>query len=252
MASRALACSKLSAVLLTLLPTLLLIPSFVLAAVALASKDWTRREEYNTATGGRMGRTQRGPFITCETGETPHAPQVCARVRTPAGWCNAAANSYPENPHFCGQLALGGRLLYAGTALAGAALLFALILTASTLLRSRHRRGSGVGELLAWLALLAKLCAAFAGLLLLLGTFITTNTLVNIQYPVGNWFAAVADPGTDPVKFDSAGPYLIGKAVGECAAAAVLAGTAAGMMGLVWDSPRVGVGAGEVRSAAEK
>lgn len=179
--------------------------------------------------------------------------------------------------HFCRQLTLGGRLLYSGDALLGAALLGVLVLTASTAMqvlrsangtyvpslfglgytapastsvhhRNRHHALATPTALrsanhtpLAYVTLLTRLLSALSSLLLLTGTFITTNTLVNIQYPIGDWYTTGNPDNFDIVTQDFAGPWLMGKAVGWCAAGAVLAGVASYLIGLVWEVPQVGV-----------
>lgn len=173
--------------------------------------------------------------------------------------------------HFCQQLSLSARLLYAGDALIVAAFIVVLVLSAVTLPQilqsggsytpslnptyqavpaSRHRHGHGHALLVrrpalhsptAYLSLLLRLLSILGALLLLLGTIIATNTLVNIQFPIGDWYSTGDPNTTDLVGQDAVGPWLMGSAVGECVAAAVLAGVAGALVGQVWEGPRVGV-----------
>ncbi|KAF2403813.1 hypothetical protein EJ06DRAFT_527417 [Trichodelitschia bisporula] len=252
--------AKISALTLTLFPTLLLIPSFILSAYSTSHKDWTYRTEYSQSDHGSLGKVHRGPFVSCQLPALPNAIDKCQHTLHAGGLCDENSNSRADNVHFCRQLALGGRLLYAGNALLALALLIVLVLTALTLPRVlRSATGSftplftrtphhGRTELrranhtpAAWLALLTRLCAGLSALALLIGTIITTNTLVNIQYPIGDWYTTGNPNNADIVSQDFAGPWLMGKAVGWAAAGAVLAGVAACMVESVWEGPRVGV-----------
>ena len=92
----------------------------------------------------------------------------------------------------------------------------------------------------AYLSLLLRLLSILGALLLLLGAIIATNTLVNIQFPIGDWYSTGDPNTTDLVSQDAVGPWLMGSAVDQCVAAAVLAGLAGAFVGRVWESPRGG------------
>lgn len=94
----------------------------------------------------------------------------------------------------------------------------------------------------AYLTLLTMLLSALSALLLLMGMFITVNDLVNLQYPSGDWYTTGNPSSIDIVRMDLVGQWLIGKAPGQAAAGAMLAGLATVAVALVWETPRVGIG----------
>jgi len=154
-------------------------------------------------------------------------------------------------------------MLYAGNTLVGAALLFTIVLTAITLPSILANGGSYVyrsiqqprhhghhapvirrlptHSLSAYLSLLTRLCAVFGGITLLAAMLVTANTLVNIQFPIGDWYSTGDPSVTDLLSQDHVGPWMIGRAVGLCVAGSILAVIAGWIGGCVWEGPSVGV-----------
>lgn len=258
-----------SSLLLAQLPITLLLPSFILSIYSSASKSWTYRHVYDPNNPSVLkGTTHRSPWRNCAlSGQVFPFAETCQWIRSPSGLCDGSSEGAKgDNVHFCQQLSLSARLLYAGDAMIAAAFIVVLVLSAVTLpqiLRnggslsptyqsvptsSRYHHGRALiirrpalHSPTAYLSLLLRLLSILGGLLLLLGTIIATNTLVNIQFPIGDWYSTGDPNSTDLVGQDAVGPWLIGSAVGQCVAAAVLAGVAGFLVGRVWDGPRVGV-----------
>lgn len=148
--------TRLLSVLLTILPVLLLITGFVLAAVSASSKEWSYRSYFNNPDQLTfVGYQYRSSFVSCTLEQITNAngaasnatsstsskgssilagwKEDCPRVRSPNGFCDfgAAAARIPSNVTLlCHHLSISARLLYAGNALAAASLLLVLILTA--------------------------------------------------------------------------------------------------------------------------
>ena len=267
-----------SSLFLALLPLALLLPSFILSTYSSTSKSWTYRHVYDPNDASVLkGTTHRSPWQNCAlSGQVFPFTEDCQWIRSPSGLCDGSSEGAKgDNVHFCQQLDLSARLLYAGDALVAAAFIVVLILSAVTLpqiLRnggsytpslnpryqavatSHHGHGHGhhhtpasivrrpaLHSRTAYLSLLLRLLSILGGLLLLLGSIIAANTLVNIQFPIGDWYSTGDPNTTDVVTQDAVGPWLIGRAVGQCVAAAVLAGVAGTLVGRVWEGPRVGV-----------
>ncbi len=106
---------------------------------------------------------------------------------------------------------------------------------------------------LSYVALLLTMLAALGALCLLFALLIGGLALVVLQYPNGDWFST-PPYARNPTTHFNHGPWMLGRAVGWCAAAAVLAGIASYCVGMVWEAPRVAiletkaVGEGEQRS----
>lgn len=261
----------------TLLPLLLLIPAFTLGTYSAHSKRWSYHANYDANSNAMTNITHRSPFISC-TLETiiPNdtssswTKEDCSSIRKPSGLCDATATSTKtDNAHFCEQLSLSARLLYAGLALMGAALILGLGLTGLTLPQvfqtgsyrdrqaqgereGRHHHGHveshqrpAVQSMLAYANLLLRLTSIFGGVILFLGSILAANTLLNINFPIGDWYSNSADPSatsiSDVIANDHVGPWLMGKAVGLSVAGATLAIVAGALAGMVWETPRVGV-----------
>jgi hypothetical protein len=92
---------------------------------------------------------------------------------------------------------------------------------------------------MAWATLLAVLLAGLGGLVLFWGAIVAENSLLNLQWPQGDWTVSAFPEAVLPPD-RSFGPWMIGKAVGQCIAAAVLGGVACFGLGMVWDTPKVG------------
>lgn len=259
----------------TLLPLLLLLPAFILGTYSAHSKRWSYHANYDANSNAPTNITHRSPFTSC-TLETivPNdtssswTKEDCSSIRKPSGLCDAKATSTKtDNAHFCQQLELSARLLYAGLALMGAALVLVLGLTGVTLPQvlqtGAYRDGHGEREgrhhhghsevhqrpaaqsILAYTNLLLRLTAIFGGVILFLGSILATNTLLNINFPIGDWYSTSADPSAssiaDVIASDHVGPWLMGRAVGLSIAGATLAIVAGALAGMVWEAPRVGV-----------
>jgi hypothetical protein len=280
--------SRILSVLLTLLPVLILLTSFVLAAVSSASKEWAYRSYFNN--GDQMtliGPQYRSPFVSCtldpvitpdSTTKSTTAVQKrskilsgwkenCPRVHSPKGFCDyASAAKFPSNGTLlCHHMSLAAQLLYAGCAMTAAALLLVLILTGISLpqvLRSgsvestasftpakgnRHHQHRDKHRyiwpanhsLTAYAALLLRLLASLGGLALFMGMIVGTTALVVLHFPNGDFL--ITPQGLDPTIENHAGPWLVGRAVGWCGAAAVLAWVGSYATGMVWLGPHVGV-----------
>jgi hypothetical protein len=267
-----------SSLLLALLPLTLLLPSFILSTYSSTSKSWTYRHVYDPNNPSVLkGTTHRSPWRNCAlSGQVFPFIEDCQWIRSPSGLCDGSSEGAKgDNAHFCQQLGLSARLLYAGDAMIAAAFILVLILSAVTLPQILRNRGSYTPSLnpryqavaaihhghshghqhtsasivrrpalhsqTAYLSLLLRLLSILGGLLLLLGSIIAANTLVNIQFPIGDWYSTGDPNSTDLVGQDAVGPWLMGSAVGPCVAAAVLAGVAGALVGRVWEGPRVGV-----------
>ena len=271
--------TQAASLLLVLLPLALLIPSVILSVYSSTSKAWTYRHIYDPNNPSVLkGTTHRSPWSNCAlSGQVFPFTEHCQWIRTPSGLCDGSSESAKgDNVHFCQQLILSARLLYAGDAMIAAAFIVVLILTAGTLPQIRRNRGAYTPSLYrryrtvaasrhdhshgdqhtqasiirrrpalhsqtAYLSLLLRLLSILGSLLLLLGSVIAANTLVNIQFPIGDWYSTGDPNSMDLVDQDAVGPWLIGAAVGQCVAAALLAGVAGVLVGRVWEEPRVGV-----------
>lgn len=269
--------SKLLPAICTLLPLLLLIPAFTLGIYSAHSKRWSYHENYDANSNAITNITHRSPFISC-TLETvvPNdtssswTKEDCSSIRKPSGLCDANATSTKtDNSHFCEQLSLSSRLLYAGLALMGAALVLGLGLTGVTLPQviqtgsyrdrqaqvdheGRHHHGHSEAHqrpaaqsVLAYTNLLLRLTAILGGVILFLGSILAANTLLNINFPIGDWYSTSADPSVSSISAviasDHVGPWLMGRAVSLSIAGATLAIVAGALAGMVWETPRVGV-----------
>lgn len=268
---------------LTTLPILLLIPAFVLGAYSASIKDWSWHTNYNENNADAPTNiTHRSPFISCslETMFDPNGTssayfvETCNSLRKPNGLCYGNGTTIgSDNAHFCSQLALSARMLYAGVALVGVALVVVLVLTATTLpqivskgayrddlfylplaptssqARSHHNHHSpsptvqraAVQSITAYLTLLLRLAAVFGGIILLLGTVLATNTLVNINFPIGDWYSTGDPLTTSIIAQDHQGPWMMGRAVGLSVAGAALAIVAGAVAGAVWEGPKIGI-----------
>jgi hypothetical protein len=287
--------SRLLSVFLTILPVVILITSFVLAAVSSASKEWAYRSYFNNGDDMTfVGYQYRSPFVSCSldpiinpntmsgNGTTklkrsqilPGWQESCPRVHSPRGFCDFAdAARYPSNVTLlCHHLSISAQLLYAGCALTAAALLIVLILTAISLphvIRTgsvrfisstwalpgrrskshhhhhhRYRRNQDYfrpsnNSLSSYMVLLLRLLAGLGGLALFTAMIVGTTALVVLNFPIGDFTTTPA--GVDPTVLNHAGPWLVGRAVGWCGAAAVLAAVACHAVGLVWEEPHVGL-----------
>lgn len=278
------ASTRLLSLLLTVLPLLLLITSFILAAVSSSQHDWSYREHFDPDAADLIfvGFEQRSPFANCllpsaivnvtapdnTTVEQRVWTPDCTATRATGGLCDANADrsSRTDSAFFCQHLSLSARLLYAGCALVGAALLVVLVLTAATLpqvLRTGavrvvsspwrpagHWRAHPVQgrmyvvppnhALSSYLAVLLTLLAALGAVALFVGTATAVVALSVFQFPNGDFFSTGLGTG-DPTALHHAGPWMLGRSVGLCAAGAVLAGVASYFVGFVWEGPRVGV-----------
>jgi hypothetical protein len=196
----------------------------------------------------------------------------CPRVRSPMGFCdyNEAAR-FPTNVTLlCHHLSTAAQLLYAGCAMTAVALLIVLVLTGVSLpsvirtgsVRATSsswewaRRGSKPGHhhhrkdngdyvrpsnhsVSAYMVLLLRLLSTLGGLALFMGMIVGTTALIVLHFPTGDFL--ITQSGQGPTEQNHAGPWLIGRAVGWCSAASVLAWVASYAAGLVWEGPRVGV-----------
>lgn len=183
--------------------------------------------------------------VTANSSTTLASPpwiQSCSRNHAPRGLCDfsAPSNDQENNPIFCQHLSITAQLLYAGCALIGAALLLTFLLTATTQPWTRHRlsrRTHVFHETVSYLAFLLVLLTSLGALCLFMGTLIGSNALTVIQFPNVDWFGH-STIGSDPAEVLFSGPWLLGQAVGICAAGAVLAGVASYSVGMVWELPR--------------
>ena len=278
--------TRLLSLVLTVLPLLLLITSFVLAAVSSSQHDWSYREQFDPDAADLIfvGFEQRSPFANClllsaivnvtaPDGNTTVEQRVwtpdCTATRAPGGLCDANADrsSRTDSAFFCQHLSLAARLLYAGCALVGAALFVVLVLTAATVPQvlatggsvrvvsspwrpAGHWRAHPVQgrtyvvppnhALSSYLAVLLTLLAALGAVALFVGTATAAVALSVFQFPNGDFFSTGLGTG-DPTDLHRAGPWMLGRSVGLCAAGAVLAGVASYFVGFVWEGPRVGV-----------
>jgi hypothetical protein len=280
--------SRILSILLTLLPVLILLTSFVLAAVSSASKEWAYRSYFNNDDQMTLVGTQyRSLFVSCSLDQiiTPDSTtnstaavqkrskilsgwhESCPRVRSPKGLCDdASTTKLPgSGTLLCHHMSLAAKLVYAGCAMTAAALLLVLILTAISLpqvLRSgsvqstalsRTRKGNRHRQhrehhryiqpanhsFTAYAALLLRLLASLGGLALFMGMIVGTMALIVLHYPNGSFLTNSLGP--IPTRENHAGPWLVGRAVGWCGAAAVLAWVGSYATGMVWLGPHVGV-----------
>ncbi|KAK1751341.1 hypothetical protein QBC47DRAFT_417272 [Echria macrotheca] len=275
--------TRLLSLALTVFPLLLLITSFILAAVSSAQSDWSYREHFDPdETSRSVGFEHRSPFVNCvlkdnfinvtapdNTTVSRRVPTPdCTGTRDPGGLCDANADPSTRtiSAFFCQHLSLSARLLYAGCALLGAALLVVLVLTAATLPQVLRTGAVGVVSspwkpvgywhahpvkggtyivppnhaLSSYLAVLLTLLSALGALALLSGTATAAIALSVFQFPNGDFFSTGLGSG-DPTSLHDAGPWMLGRSVGICAAGAVLGGVASYFVGFVWEGPRVGV-----------
>ncbi|KAK3939531.1 hypothetical protein QBC46DRAFT_450353 [Diplogelasinospora grovesii] len=274
---------------LTILPLLLLITAFVLAAVSASSPEWSYRDQFNSQ-GRLVGLEYRSPFVGCinsppvtPDGSAPPANatwvQSCTSTRSPLGLCSFSDPDYAaaaDDSLFCHHLTISAQLLFAGCALLGASLVVALGVTAVAVPQvlqtgavhtasffprqrgngrhpqhDRHGHGHGHDEMTdyarpgnqsfgAYLTLLFRLLSALGGLTLFVAMLVGGMALVALQFPNGDW-TVLPWYQDNPTAHWSHGPWLVGRAIGWCAAAAVLAGLASFCIGLVWEGPRVAV-----------
>jgi hypothetical protein len=212
---------------------------------------------------------------TTPNGSAPpaDAPWVdnCGSVRAPSGLCNFSEDSNVpdgETVLFCYHLAISARLLWAGCALLAAALLGVMGLTAVS---APHVLATGVvrvasspwpwrkgwevrrrpdGEIdylrpsnhgvSAYAALATTLLAGLGALVMFSALLVGGLSLLVLQFPNGDWTSKALYPD-GPTAFWQHGPWLAGRAMGWCAAGATLAAVSCYAVGLVWDSPRVGL-----------
>ncbi len=274
--------TRLLSLTLAVFPLVLLVTAFVLAAVSSAQNDWSYRDLYDPAADDivYIGTEHRSPFANCALGsstvnvtaadnstteQTVWTP-VCVATHQTGGLCDPAAQgaSRADSAFFCQHLSLSARLLYAGCALLGAALLLALVLTATTVpqvLRTgvvhitsspsffwarHHRKGQTYvvppnHSVASYLAVLLTLLAALGAVTLAAGVVVGINALSVLQFPNGDYFSTGLTGSGDPSAFNHGGPWMLGRSAGICAAGAVLAAVGGYFVGFVWEGPRVGV-----------
>lgn len=267
-------------VLLTFLPLILILLSFIFSLISISTPNWTYRLERNVDPVQQRavetkGYLHRSLFFRCDFRETGNTTlpdgteqtiwtEECVRANSPRDICPGTSPTGTDNVHFCEQVVFAGRMLIVGCNFLGIAALLCFGLFFVSMRRGVWRRGYLVrrqhyhdphleveidgsdtpGE---FLRPSVHTSTTYLAFLLLVSILIGALGVATAQTVGGNmlvnlqWPQEVYFDPSDRVLELSNGPWLVGRGINFAVVAWVLAIFAAVVVPMVWEMPKIGV-----------